>query len=51
LPGVQRITSTMVMKRIVDDRPLPLPGTHSRTARGPATTTNRQPSSPRGRRA
>jgi DNA-binding Lrp family transcriptional regulator len=24
LPGVQRITSTIVMKRIVDDRPLPL---------------------------
>ena len=27
LPGVQRITSTIVMKRIVDNRPLPLPGT------------------------
>ena len=26
LPGVQRITSTIVMKRIVDNRPLPLPG-------------------------
>ena len=24
LPGVQRLTSTIVMKRIVDDRPLPL---------------------------
>jgi DNA-binding Lrp family transcriptional regulator len=24
LPGVQRITSTIVMKRVVDDRPLPL---------------------------
>jgi len=23
LPGVQRITSTIVMKRIVDDRPYP----------------------------
>ena len=33
MPGVQRITSTIVMKRIVDNRPLPLPGTHSRTAR------------------
>jgi DNA-binding Lrp family transcriptional regulator len=32
LPGVQRITSTIVMKRIVDNRPLPLPGTHSRRA-------------------
>ena len=51
LPGVQRITSTMVMKRIVDNRPLPLPGTHSRTARGPAITTNRQSTSSRGRRA
>jgi DNA-binding Lrp family transcriptional regulator len=30
LPGVQRLTSTIVMKRIVEDRPLPLapaPGT------------------------
>jgi DNA-binding Lrp family transcriptional regulator len=26
LPGVRRITSTIVMKRIVDNRPLPLPG-------------------------
>ena len=34
LPGVQRITSTIVMRRIVDNRPLPLPGTHSRTVRG-----------------
>ena len=51
LPGVQRITSTMVMKRIVDNRPLPLPGTHSHTARGPAATTNRQPTGSRGRRA
>jgi DNA-binding Lrp family transcriptional regulator len=25
LPGVQRLTSTIVMKRVVDDRPLPLP--------------------------
>lgn len=24
LPGVQRLTSTIVMKRVVDDRPLPL---------------------------
>ena len=51
LPGVQRITSTMVMKRIVDNRPLPLPGTHRRTARGPAITTNRPSASSRGRRA
>jgi hypothetical protein len=26
LPGVQRITSTIMMRRIVDNRPLPLPG-------------------------
>ncbi len=34
LPGVQRITSTIVMKRIVDNRPLPLPATRSRRVRG-----------------
>ena len=50
LPGVQRITSTMVMKRIVDNRPLSLPGTHSRTTRGPATPDRQRTSSP-GRRA
>lgn len=36
LPGVQRITSTIVMRRIVDNRPLPLPGTHSRAVRAAA---------------
>ena len=51
LPGVQRITSTMVMKRIVDNRPLPLPGSHSRTVPGPATSTNRQSTRSRSRRA
>ena len=51
LPGVQRITSTMVMKRIVDNRPLPLPGTHDRPARGPATTPDRPSTRSRGRRA
>jgi hypothetical protein len=30
LPGVQRITSTIVMKRVVDNRPLPLPDARSR---------------------
>ena len=35
LPGVQRITSTIVMKRIVDNRPFPLPGTRSHKAHGP----------------
>ena len=42
LPGVRRITSTIVMKRIVDNRPLPLPGTQSRRLRGAATTADRQ---------
>jgi DNA-binding Lrp family transcriptional regulator len=51
LPGVQRITSTIVMKRIVDNRPLPLPGIHSRTARGAATTPDRQRTSSPVRRA
>jgi DNA-binding Lrp family transcriptional regulator len=36
LPGVQRLTSTIVMKRIVENRPLPLPGPRGRTARGTA---------------
>jgi DNA-binding Lrp family transcriptional regulator len=26
LPGVQRLTSTIVMKRVVDERPFPVPG-------------------------
>jgi DNA-binding Lrp family transcriptional regulator len=51
LPGVQRITSTIVMKRIVDNRPLPLTGTQSRKARGAAATSDRQRTSSRGRRA
>ena len=50
LPGVQRITSTIVMKRIVDNRPLPLPGTRSRKVRGAATTPDRQRTSSPGRR-
>ncbi len=40
LPGVRRITSTIVMKRIVDSRPLPLPGTQSRRVRGAAATSD-----------
>jgi DNA-binding Lrp family transcriptional regulator len=51
LPGVQRITSTIVMKRIVDNRPLPLPGIQSRRLRGAATTPDRQRTSSPGRRA
>jgi DNA-binding Lrp family transcriptional regulator len=35
LPGVRRITSTIVMKRIVDNRPLPLPGTRGRAVPTP----------------
>ena len=46
LPGVQRITSTIVMKRIVDNRPLPLPGTQSRRLRGAATPDRQRTSSP-----
>jgi DNA-binding Lrp family transcriptional regulator len=51
LPGVHRMTSTIVMKRIVDNRPLPLPATQSRRARGAAATSNRRPSGSRGMRA
>jgi DNA-binding Lrp family transcriptional regulator len=51
LPGIQRITSTIVMKRIVDNRPLPLPGTRSGRVRGAATTpSGRQRTSSRGGR-
>jgi DNA-binding Lrp family transcriptional regulator len=35
LPGVQRLTSTIVMKRVVDDRPLPLAPAPDRAARRP----------------
>jgi DNA-binding Lrp family transcriptional regulator len=33
LPGIRRLTSTIVMKRIIDDRPLPLTATQHRRAR------------------
>lgn len=33
LPGVQRITSTIVMKRVVEDRPFPLPPHATRVGR------------------
>ena len=51
LPGVQRLTSTIVMKRIVDNRPLPLPGTPSRRLRGAATAPDQQRTHSPGRRA
>jgi DNA-binding Lrp family transcriptional regulator len=52
LPGVQRITSTIVMKRIVDNRPLPLPATQSRRpARRTISTSNRQGTNSPSRRA
>lgn len=51
LPGVQRITSTIVMKRIVDNRPLPLPATQSRRARAAAATPDRQGTTSPRRRA
>lgn len=42
LPGIQRLTSTLVMKQVVDDRPLPAPGRGSSGASprpGPGRTT------------
>jgi hypothetical protein len=33
LPNVQRLTSTLVMKRVVQDRPLPLSRTQALTQR------------------
>ena len=51
MPGVQRITSTLVMKRIIDNRPLPLPGTRSGKARGAAATPDWQPASSPAMRA
>ena len=48
LPGVQRIISTIVMKRIVDNRPLPLPsGPYhgSRMSRGPVSGNDMEPRS------
>jgi DNA-binding Lrp family transcriptional regulator len=50
LPGIQRLTSTIVMKRIVDNRPLPLPGTRSSRARSTATASDRQRTSSRAGR-
>jgi DNA-binding Lrp family transcriptional regulator len=38
LPGIMRITSTIVMKRIVDNRPLPLPATSGRARSSLATS-------------
>jgi DNA-binding Lrp family transcriptional regulator len=51
LPGVQRITSTIVMKRIIDNRQLPLPAPRSGTVGGAATTSGGQGTGSRGRRA
>ena len=36
LPGVQRLTSTIVMKRILDDRPYPPRGPRAAPATGPS---------------
>ena len=41
LPGIQRVTSTIVMKRIIDNRPLPLPATKTRPARSTTATPDR----------
>ena len=51
LPGVQRLTSTIVMKRIVDNRPLPLAATQASQARRTTATPNRQGANPPRRRA
>ena len=51
LPGVHRITSTIVMKRIVDNRPLPLPPTRGRHPRGAAATPDPQRTTSPGGRA
>jgi DNA-binding Lrp family transcriptional regulator len=51
LPGIHRITSTIVMKRIVDNRPFPLLASRSRGARAATTTSDRQRASSRRRRA
>ena len=50
LPGVQRITSTIVMKRIVDNRPFPSLATRGRGTHGAATTSDRQRANSRRRR-
>jgi DNA-binding Lrp family transcriptional regulator len=38
LPGVQRLTSTIVMKRIVNDRPFPIPRSTTKPATARRTT-------------
>jgi DNA-binding Lrp family transcriptional regulator len=50
LPGVHRITSTIVMKRIVDNRPFPSLATRSRCGQGAATTSDRERTNSRRRR-
>jgi DNA-binding Lrp family transcriptional regulator len=49
LPGVHRITSTIVMKRIVDNRPFPSWATRGRRAHGASTTSERQGANSRHR--
>src|SRR6266542_681643 len=51
LPGVHRLTSTIVMNPTVDSRPPPLPTTQGRRARGVTATSNRQPTSSPGKGA
>jgi DNA-binding Lrp family transcriptional regulator len=46
LPGVQRITSTIVMKRVVDNRPLPLPD--ARSGKPSGSLPRREPGQRRG---
>ena len=51
LPGVQRLTSTIVMKRIIDNRPLPLAAAQDSQAHGATPTPSRPGTNPPRRRA
>ncbi len=50
LPGIHRISSTIVMRRIVDYRPLPLPAREARAAGRSSTTADARASASRRRR-
>ena len=51
LPGIRNLTSTIVMKRIDDNRPLPTLAAQRRKTRGAAAKPHRQRTGSRGRRA
>ena len=48
LPGVQRLTSTIVMKRVVDDRPFRVSPAPGRRNHRPLGKTKKQPGRPSG---